>query len=246
MSPAEEEARVRTRRRWFWGWRRIHKWVAIVAGAMLTVWIVTGMYISIPGAGGAALTVSPPRIDLREVSLSPADAIAAVEARRGAAVEVRDLRLEALGSRPAYFLRLGGGEVVLLDARTGDHVEIDRAEAIRMVEEHLGPESRVAGVDVVERRSLGYLRGELPAYRVRVEGPSDAEAYIGRRTGSLSFRDGRVRVRELMYAAHDLWPIGVRFGRDLRLWILMGTGALALVATLTGYWLAVRKWRPFR
>jgi len=232
-----------TRRRWTW--RRFHKWIGVGGGIMLTVWIVSGIYIAVPGGGAAAVRGVPPTLDFTSAEISPAEAIARLETPSAAAGAIRSVQLRNLGSRLVYVIQVAGGEPALVDAHSGERVAVDAAEAGRVASELYPGEDPANDPVRVERWDLHYFIGELPAYRVAFDDSHDTEMYIGVRTGSVFWWDGRVRARGLMTAAHDLWPLASIIGRRAQFLIMMTLGLLAVTITLTGYYLAFRRggWR---
>ena len=226
-----------------WGWRRIHKWLAVTAGVVLTVWIVSGVIIAIPGGGATRFRQLQPSIDASAITVAPADAAATLEARGARADQIRGISLRFLGSRPIYQVQVAGEGPSLVDARSGDIVRIDEAEALRIVRDHYGGSGSASEPEIVTGYSFRYFVGALPAYRITFSDEFDTEAYVAQRDGTITWWDGRARTRRLMAAAHDWWPIGTVSSPRIRLLLLTAAGAISLAATLTGYWLALRRRR---
>lgn len=222
-----------------WGWRRIHKWLAIVAGLFLLAWIVTGIFISTPLTPRPALQSAGPAPDFSRATLSPADALTA--AAQMSSERATAVRLGALGDRPIYYVDVPGMGRVTLDAATGERIEIDADAALRLATSAYSGDGTPGEPERLERRNLWYLQGDLPAYRIRFDDAYGTEVHVAIGTGMLNWQDGRVRWRRLMAAGHDLWPVGFVIGPWGRASILLFGSFLALAATLTGYWLAVRR-----
>lgn len=234
------ERKVRVR----WGWRRIHKWIAIGAGVFLLVWLITGIWIILPPPNRPALHTANPVTEYATATLSPAEA---AEIARGVAANAstRAIGLARLGSRPIYRVPAPGrGGPILIDAADGTVVTIDEAEARRIATEFYGGDGALAGPgERVEARGASTLYAPIPAYRFVFDDAYRTQAYVGIADGSVYWVDRRIAVRRWAGSIHGFGPIADFVSNKLRL-LLVGVGFLiAMGATLTGYWLALRRKR---
>jgi len=96
------------------------KWIFIFMGVFLFAWLISGMVMLLPsGWFGPEARAGGYTIDYRAANLSPADAIARIEARSGVPLEVASVRLQRIRDQLLYAVKIRGGEEQLVDASTG-------------------------------------------------------------------------------------------------------------------------------
>lgn len=229
-----------------WGWRRIHKWISVVAGVFLLIWIVTGIFISLPPAGGPQSRRANPVPDYSLATLSPAEAATTAASFAAAGAAVNDIELVRLAGRAVYQVMLAGVGPVLIDAVTGERITVDADEALRIATTAYTGDGTPSTPERVEEHSLRYMLGGLPAWRIAFDDRHGTEVHVVMRNGATTWSGSRHRFRMLMAAGHDWWPLGVIGGPKWRSLALVLSALLALAAALTGYWLAVRRVKRIR
>jgi hypothetical protein len=213
------------------GIRWWHKWIGIVIGLVLLLWVVSGLVMILPvtatGRGGDR--GAPP--DWATATVSPAQALqAAVTANGGGTL--RRIELKRIRGAAAYQVRLDKGPVVLVDATTAAPIRITAELAAAIAAE---------GVDGATPSNV-----ELVGNKWHLDLGGGRRAEVHAETGDVT-RSARLdRFREAL--GHDLHvfaPLrslpGEQATRLGSLWI---TGLISLVSILTGYWLALpKRWR---
>lgn len=227
------------------GWRRIHKWIGVVGGAFLLLWIITGVWIAIPGGGATVAFSGGPPIDVERAILSPAAALEGVRASGVGAEQVGGFALTSLAGRPVYRVNIRGEGARLIDATSGDVVTIDAAEALRIATASYRGSGTPSEPELLERHQLGYFQGPIPIYRVTFSDQQGTRIHVHPRTGELQGWDRRSTLRRYMAAFHDLWPTRPLLGGGGYVSSMVFGGLLALIVTVTGYYLAWRRggWR---
>lgn len=220
---------------------KVHKWIGVGIGLVLLMWIVTGMLI---GGGGGGRPSAPP--DYSRATVSPAEAVAVAARGDSGLAEVRGVVLDMLGGRLVYRLSAPRGRGALVDAATGERLEIGEALA-REVAASLVPQAAVREVVRLEGYDLGFPRGALPAWRVVLDGPAGTWVHLSR--DGLASSNTREQRRKSVY--HDLHTFAtlqqLRLGRPAIRILFLVASVISLGVVVTGYYLSLpRRWRTFR
>jgi uncharacterized iron-regulated membrane protein len=228
-------------------WRPVHRWLGFLAGAVVLIWIVTGMIMVTPRPATPSRSPRASGPDYRRIERSPAQAILAAEAVGDEELDVAGVSLSALGDRAIYRVAPRGRPPVLIDATTGEEVVIDSALAVRVaVAAYSGP-GGVRRVELNERRRLDNVFGEVPAYRVEFDDGWGTAAYLGARTGTLVWTERANGRRAMIGSLHDFFVLRPLPGGDrTRLAALWIASLVSLCSILTGYYLWLRGTRFFK
>jgi hypothetical protein len=208
---------------------RLHKWVAIGAGAFLLNWIVSGIVMILPHGPPAGRSPAP--ADYRDVVISPSQAAAS-----GGDL-ARDIALARVGDSIVYRVQTRRG-VRLVDARSGAPFEIGPDLARILVRSQYSGASDMS-VERLERHAHGY-GGPLPAYRLREPG-SWTQYFVALQDGSVQRLTAVQRLRNAVGGLHTFTLPGLDGWSKVRRVSLFAAAMAALAAALTGYYLALPK-----
>jgi hypothetical protein len=213
--------------------RRLHRWVAVIVGAQLLLWSVSGATFAwldaAEVAGERVLRDAEPRA--LPAGYAPVDP-------RGwlGGAPVLEIRLEALGDRWVY--RVDGNDGVRLhDAATGRRVTVDATMARALAAERHAGDARI--VDVV-RHDAGALeaREHGAAWAVRYDDEDATTLWISADDGRvLEARTDAWRLRDTFWMLHTMDYRG-RDDFNNALVVLFATASLWV--TLTGVLLLTR------
>ncbi len=181
----------------------IHKWLGLIVAIQLVVWTGTGLFMAsfhLTDVRGEHL-VHPPGhaapIDMENVKLTSADALAAVVEDRPQQVILR-----RLAGYPIYEIRAEIG-VYLVSAETGSILSpISETLAREIAAGAWAAEGALQSVDLLEQapRESG-LSG--PAWAARFEGQGNPTLYIAASNGQVSApRTDLWRVYDFFYGLH--------------------------------------------
>lgn len=235
MTGQESSRRVPTIRTW-------HKWIGIAIGVVLLLWVVSGIAMIAPmspvvwGTGMAELT-----IDIDDVMVTPNDAVSiaggSVAARRDAAI--RSVTLRPLLDAVVYQVTPTRGEPVLVDAGTGELIAIT-AERAAAIASSAMPGGAPASIERIVSAPIGY-NGRIPAWRVSFSDRAATEAIVAEATGEMARTQRRDRLMMVVgHYVHVFVPLKKLPGGDTtRKAAMVGTGLVALLSIVSGYWLAL-------
>ena len=208
---------------------RIHRWLGVTLGLFLLVQSVTGACWIGPFPFG------PPTRDLPPSPLAdPGDLLAPLDAAKPHG-PVTSVKLRLLIDRPVYELApVAGGPPLLIDARTGDAVRVEQDQAARIAGRHVA-----VGAEIAEIATVGL------SHEVRFADAAGTRVAVGSVTGAITRADNRwTRGRRLLISLHD-WAFVKKTTGSFRLqrYGLILVSAFAVLAILSGWNLAWRRWR---
>ena len=219
--------------------RPLHKWIGIFVGIILLMWSVTGVYLMVPA----------PRQDLRPQPLSLERATISPRQARTIAVgdsggEVRSASLIRIQERIAYRIE-SGRRPILIDAETGERLEITAALAESIARTSLDRMDGKVQVEAVRKYDRYYFSGSLPIWRVTFEGVAGPPSHVSQLDGA--FLPARSRLRAIMHDLHNFAIVEEWVGVDwVPRWSAIIAGTVSVLSILTGYWLALPRRRPKR
>lgn len=182
---------------------------------------------------------APSPLNLRDVKVSPAEAVAT--SINGSGHQVTSVTLVGLLDDPVYRI-VTRGRMHLVDARTGTRLEITPALAERLVRTQFGAEGRVVDVGLVQRNSITYPWGPVPAYRIVFDSASVVAYYVSTRDGTVHRTDLWNWLRGAIIGLHTFEPLKlVSRSESLRTVLLLAFGLLSLAVVASGYYLALRR-----
>jgi hypothetical protein len=227
---------LRTFSRWS---RQFHRWIAYGLGALVLLWVVSGVVM-----------LFQPARTIRSVASEQADPSAAVHSPSEAlqtipqtARPVRSVGLKEVGGRLVYDFVARGGAHILVDAATAQRIVLNDSVASALLRALMIDSTVHFSVRRITRHDQSYRFGVLPAYRMELNDAPRTIAHVAA-DGSITSTSKRSRIRAVLAGLHEFqWPGNVIPNRIRRL-LLFGASALAIVLTLTGYILALpARWR---
>ena len=214
--------------------RTLHKWIGIFVGIILLMWAVTGVALMLPGHRPDA---RPQPIPLTRATVSPREALAI--ALGDSAGTVRAASLIRIHQHVAYRID-GGRRPILVDAETGQRIQITAALAEAVTREALGRPAGKIQVETVRKHDALYSTGSLPAWRVTVDGMDGPPSHVSQLDGTFIPGGSRSRFRALMHELHNFAFIQRVVAPD---WffrtLAIVAGVVAIISIVTGYWLAL-------
>lgn len=181
--------------------RKLHKWLGLVIGAQLVVWLLTGFLISLvdhkkasgeitrrPAAPEIALATSGPVIPLAELDL-PARSIEAVT-------------LENFVTGPVYRV-VSDGATILLDASAGGVVRIDRSLADRIARDSYRGAGDVVAVERLVSGSDEVRDVRDPVWRVDFDDNLGTRVFVSEQDGRiLAHRNSQWKLVDFLLMLH--------------------------------------------
>ncbi len=215
--------------------RRLHKWLAIVVGAQLVLWAVSGVYmvsVDLDIIHGDMLVreVYPVLDEALDDVLPPAEVLA----DQG---RVTGFELVSRLGRPVYLVTGTGGARRALDARTGALLpDLDAQAAAQAAQSHYRGESTVSAAVLLTRNppsEIGTLA--LPVWQVNFDDVWGSSFYIDPVSGAfLKRRHTLWRVFDFLWMLHIM---DYEARTDINNPLLRLFASLALLLGLSGCWL---------
>jgi uncharacterized iron-regulated membrane protein len=214
--------------------RSLHRWIAYVLGALVILWVVTGVVMMFPAPPTIRAADSAP-LDPSAALRSPSEAVQALPAARR---RVRGVTLRNLAGRLVYDFAGQNGAHILVDATTAQRVELTDSLAVTLARRVMVDSTGNYSVRQITQHDQGYRFGPLPVYRIELDDKSRTLLYVAP-DGSITSTSNRSRVRATMAALHEFEIPGVRIPAKLRKLLLLGASTFTIVLALTGYILAL-------
>lgn len=227
---------------------KLHRWIAIFFGVILLNQLISGAVMVLPLPDPTEPERHPP-IDYQSITLSPAGALEALAQASPEEVQdrlVRAVTLRQLLGRLLYEVKLHGGGTHLIDAESGEMVEITPELAARIARSTLGTSATARQVERLEHYDYRWRHGALPVYRVTLEDSEVSVVYVSVDSGEVGGRSDRWgRIRGLIGGGlHEFQPVGWLLGSNrARKALLLLLSLVGVATALTGYYLALpRRW----
>ena len=214
--------------------RRLHKWLALLIGAQVLIWSVSGFYM-------VAVHIDIIHGDMLVQAIEPAlgrhfpDVVPASELLERYP-DTTSLTLVSRGERPVYLLKAAVGRETV-DAMTGDPLPaLTGEEAAEIAGRHFAGDAPVAGTRLIESSPPGEIQHlALPVWQVNFADDWGTSFYIDPDSGRLLTR------RHTLWRLFDfLWMLHI-MDYDARENInntLLRIGAgFAVLFCMTGIWL---------
>lgn len=217
--------------------RTLHKWLALLVFLQVLVWMSSGFLISLfdneIAAGRNTESDSLEPAPLRRDGLLPMGALPIEPAG------LESLNLSLVGQIPLYRVQYAQG-VRLLDARTGDTVDLDESMAERIARASYNGVGEVSGIKRVDApQELAKFEGT--AWRVLFADDLGTRVYVDATDGRLlGHRNARSAVQEFLLKLHFMDYDG---GRDFNHPLIIGFAFLALWLAISGVMLLISSLR---
>lgn len=178
----------------------VHKWLALIIGIQIFIWIATGLFFTVVPIEHVR---SEHRIrELAPVTLSAVDLAALPNAIAGAQAPTR-LTIDNRPEGARIVADYADGSAALFDARTGEQLSpLSEEDALAIARSRITTEAPVASAELVTIASPEY-RGALPAWRIAFDEPSKLAVYVGANNGQVTARRSELwRVYDFLWALH--------------------------------------------
>lgn len=216
---------------------RVHKWVALIVGIQIVLWIMGGVVMSIlplervRGEHNIAerdeLVIDPSEL------ITPEAAAAALELDDG----VAEIRLQAWQGRPVYNVYRSDWTSSLVDARTGERLTpISRETAIEIARADHAGDPEIAAVEFFEEPTWEYRRPGA-AWRISFADGEGTRLYVSPDTGLvMARRNDDWRLFDFFWMLHIMdYEERENFNNPL----LITASLFALITVLAGLLLLV-------
>lgn len=226
-------------------WRKIHRVMAVSVGFLFLLWIVSGVVMVMPQLSVPSL--APVRVifqpeTLRGLSLSPVDAMRAVNRVSQKAVEVTNVQLRPIAGAMVYEISTGNGESYLIDAYTGEMVTVTEQMAQAIAHAMMVDGVHIKSSTLVSAYGADYTSGPLPVYRFEMSDPHGSVVYVSTHDGASRYTNRWIRIRQALEGLHSFDPVEWATGSSLlRKGLLLLGSLIGGVVALTGYALVLRR-----
>lgn len=186
--------------------RKLHKWLGLVIGAQMIIWLLTGTLISLINqqdvSGGAT------RQAQRDgPSLSSFDSLYPVSQLPLVTMSAHSVTLAVFAQRPAYRV-VQNGIAMLFDAKTGEKLLIDQQLAERIALDSYRGTGNLVSSEWLQHGS-DEVRDVLgPIWRVNIDDPLFTRVYVSGNDGQvLAHRNNRWKLVDFLLMLHfmDYW-----------------------------------------
>jgi uncharacterized iron-regulated membrane protein len=167
---------------------RIHKWLALIVGIQIVLWIAGGVVMSvipIEQVRGEHNIAEP-----EELAIDPAELISLAEAAQALELETgaAEIRLQAWQGQPVYNVYRPDWSSSLVDARTGEVITpISRERAISIALADYAGTPDIAAVEFFEEPTWEYRRAGS-AWRISFADGEGTRIYVSPDTGLVMAR----------------------------------------------------------
>ena len=208
----------------------LHKWLALIIGVQIFVWIATGLFFTIVPIEQIR---SEHRVrELAPLTLTLQDVAATSAAIDGGATAPIRLTLENRPEGARIVADYADGSAALFDARSGARLSPLTAEtALAVARARINTSAPVASSTLITTESPEY-RAALPAWRIEFNEPEKLAVYVAVNTGQVTARRSELwRVYDFLWALHIM---DYRDHENFNHAPIIIVSLLALLSTLAG------------
>lgn len=219
--------------------RRFHRWLGIVAAVQLLIWTGSGLFFAvmpIETIRGSHLLESPAIFRLGHVSLvSPSSLVR--HHKELSTVSLSQIQIAQRLNTPIYVVKTDK-DWLIFDAETAAKLApLTETEARAIASNNTSLAVKAMTWVATVNPGSEYREGELPAWRVELEGADHASLWIGANSGQVR------AVRTTTWRVYDfLWGLHIMdyYGRDnFNSWLLRGFALLGVTTILSGIVLTI-------
>lgn len=208
----------------------VHKWLALIIGAQILIWIATGAFFTLFPIRQIR---SEDRVrEIAPVALQIADTTAFASVAAGGSRHPNRVALETRPEGAMIVADYPDGSTALFDAHTGNQLSPLNADAaLRAARLRINTTAPVRTSALVTEESPEY-RGPLPAWRIEFNEPSKLAIYVSANTGQVTARRSDLwRLYDTLWALHIMdWRDHENFNHAP----IIIVSLLALLSTLAG------------
>lgn len=216
---------------------RVHKWIALIVGIQIVLWITGGVVMSVlplEKVRGEHNIAEHPDVALQSAGLmTPQMALEALGLSDGAS----EIRLRVWRGRPAYLVEAIDGTTTLIDARNGERLTpISRDTAVEIARADYNGEPDLEAVEYFEEPTWEY-RQSGPAWRISFADGEGTRIYVSSDSGLVTARrNDNWRVFDFFWMLHIMdYEERENFNNPL----LITASLFALITVLAGLLLLV-------
>lgn len=223
---------------------KLHKWIAVVAGAFFLMWLLSGIVMVLPRPWSVRIQRRAPEpIEVHERILSPSEVVTRIARDQGTEPTIESLTLRRAADTVVYEVKTREN-TFLVDAHTAERFTITAEVAKRIVQYHYPAQSSVFETSYLDRHTAAYPWGPLPVYRVMYGEEPTTHYYVSAGDGVVTRSDRWNRFQGVFGALHSFEPLRLITSRDaIRRWLLVLAGLGGIGVALSGYYLAVPRRR---
>lgn len=189
--------------------RKLHKWLGLILGLQVMIWIITGTLISLIDAGDVA-GHSAHKTRIADIELSNFAPLVSLSQLQTPLDPKRSVQLITLLAQPVYHVKSMVGSA-LFDARSGLQISIDREMAVQIAHESYRGNGRLTQAIVLAEGSTEVKDVLGPLWRVNFDDPLNSRIYISAQDGQvLAQRNDRWVLVDFLLMLHfmDYWRDG--------------------------------------
>jgi len=220
---------------------KLHKWFAVVAGAMFLMWIVSGIVMILPQISLGIGKKAPVRTDFRSVDIAPAEAIQSLDSLLEKRSQVSDVKLIKILDTILYQVNLTDGDSHLIDGRSGKEVNVTEQMAIEIATRKVPSSVGVLKIEIFSKHNSEYGWGPLPVYKVIFDDSHGTIVYISKKNGAERHTNTLKRIRGFIGGLHEFsWVKLITDSKFIRKGLLVLFSLIGIGAACSGYYLAWR------
>jgi hypothetical protein len=214
--------------------KKTHRWLGLVAAIQLFIWTGSGLFfavIPIEDIRGTHLIESPAIFRLGHTKLvSPSSLVR--HYKELSTVRLDQIEIKQRMNTPVYVIKVEENWLVF-NAETAEKLApLTEIEANLIASNHTNLPIRSAILVTTLEPGSEYRGGELPAWKVALDGSDNAHLWIGANSGQVSaIRTTKWRIYDFLWSLH-IMDYG---GRDnFNSWLLRGFATLGVFTILSG------------
>ncbi len=218
--------------------RKAHRWLALVVGIQLVIWMLSGFYMVVVDLD---FIHGDPLVRNLETRIAADRPLVAIEVLRTRHPELRSITLRgsADGAGPVYEIDTAAG-VVVVDATTGRQLSpLPEARIVGLARAHYAGAGSVLRVTLLSEEALKPIELQsrpLPLWRIDFDDWLETSLYLDPDTGRLVTRRHRFwRWFDFLWSLHIM---DYTERSDVNNSLLRVATIAAVVATGTGVWLS--------
>lgn len=225
--------------------RKYHRWLGLVATIQLFIWTSSGLFFAlmpIDDIRGTHLVEQPATFRLGHVKMiSPSSLVR--QYKQLSTVRVDQIQIRQRLNTPVYISQIEDTWLVF-NAETAEQLApLTETEAKSIASNNTSLPIRSAALVTTVARGSEYRKGELPAWKIELEGSDHASLWIGANTGQLTaVRTTKWRIYDFLWSLHIMDYLD----RDnFNSWLLRAFALLGVITILSGIILFIlsTRWR---